>query len=298
MRKKDRIHVTPQSQQENRSLNALRKYLEPWRCTFVDQRDDFGRDGKVQVIDSDSEGAYLSPLTFWVQSKSIAKTFSEEDGDSIESRHLIIWSDQYASSMILVLWSAKEEKFRFRSIQSIITEIDKTTPKWRDQKTVTVKFRIHDEFSDTELAKNFIKRVIKQSLDFYGGVEKHNSSVRKVVLSSLFQKGKFSTSQTLSVVSEDGNKADIVTGEGWIENDVDYFESFYQNILISALFLYEEIWIPYRGIELISNHIDYSLLIEMLERGRLKFYAIPGAPCFMYSKSEILGVVSTFKLIN
>ena len=43
------IFVSWQNRQEQTSLDALRSYLRPWRCTFVDQRDDFGRDGIVQV---------------------------------------------------------------------------------------------------------------------------------------------------------------------------------------------------------------------------------------------------------
>jgi hypothetical protein len=60
-----KIHVSPQSRQEQASLDALRPYLRPWRITLLDQRDDFGRDGIVQVVDEDREGnAFISPLTF------------------------------------------------------------------------------------------------------------------------------------------------------------------------------------------------------------------------------------------
>ena len=80
----DPIHVSRENRQEQRSLVAIDRFLEPWRITWSDQRDDFGRDGFVQVIDVEGERATLSPLTCTIQAKSHAAAFSDTVAERFE----------------------------------------------------------------------------------------------------------------------------------------------------------------------------------------------------------------------
>ena len=296
MDKNKRINVTPQSQQENASLTALKTYLQPWRLSLVDQRDDYGRDGYIQVVDEDKDGAFISPLTFWVQSKSVNKSFSDQNWDSIEVRHLELWTHSQASPIILVLWSAIENKFRFRSALPVIEELNRTTSIWREQKTVTVNFHEYDEYLDPSLAKEKIKRILQNELDRKGGIDQYHSTKRKVLLTTLFSKGENVTSEIISLDSSiNPEKIDISIGEGWLANDVDSYEISAEHILISSLFLYEEVWFPHRNLKNCVAYFGKEKTIELLEKDRLKPYYSPYTIGFFRINNALLGDLGKIK---
>src|SRR5579871_193056 len=193
----DRIKVSSQNRQEQVCLDELRPYLRPWRCTFVDQRDDFGRDGVVQIVDEEGEECFIIPLTFWVQCKSYKGAFEDNHSDSIETRHLALWTDQFALPLFLVIWSVADQQFRFRSARSVREELDRSNPDWKDQATVSVHYRRYDGYSTPQAAQSAIVRMLKDEMDTKGGVETFHATRRRVVLTTLIPAGRVETSKTM-----------------------------------------------------------------------------------------------------
>jgi hypothetical protein len=101
-----------------------------------------------------------------IQVKSVNKPFLPEHGYPLETRHIKLWGDVRTGNFVVVLWSVKERKFRFRNARSIIEELDKTKPNWRNQGEVKVKFRTSDEFLNPLEAMSFLKRDIESRADF------------------------------------------------------------------------------------------------------------------------------------
>ncbi len=293
----DPIHVTPQNRQEQAAIDALRPYLRPWRCTFVDQRDDFGRDGVVQIVDADNRGThFISPLTFWLQCKSEAKALPQVYADPVETRHMALWANQFASPLILALWSVADGKFRFRSARDVVEELERTSPNWRNQDYVNVNYRSHHGYTTPAEALDQLSRTVKHELDQHGGVEAIHSTRRRIVLTTLFPSGRVSTSETLGLSGS--HDAKLILGEGWIEGDIDSYEVLALHVLAASLLLYEEVWVPFNSLRTCLDLLGDRLTLDLLDRGRLRPYSVNRGLGFHYFEGATTGRLVTFEHVS
>lgn len=292
---KDPIIVAPQNRQEQAGLDALRPYLRPWRCTFVDQRDDFGRDGFVQIVDADCEGTHsLSPLTFALQCKTEAKSLSDTCTDSVQTRHLALWAHEFASPLILALWSVADGMFRFRSAHDVADELDRTTPMWREQKYVSIPYRSHHGHPTAAEALTELRRTVQHELDRRGGVETYHSTRRRVVLTAMLPLGTVSTSDTITLTGMNDSK--LVVGEGWVKGDIDCYEVVAQHVLAASLLLYEEVWLPFVCLRTCLDLLGDRLVFDLLNRNRLRPYGANQSLGFLCMSGAVTGRLTNFHI--
>src|SRR5579862_1497142 len=175
------IVVSRQGTQEKAALAALMGCLLPWRLTLVDQRDDFGRDGFVQVVSESADGSLaISPLTFAVQSKSSSDAFPETHVERFETRHVNLWTASLASPLVIFVWSRATGEIRFRTASDVRHELDRSGQGWKEQGTVSVPFRLVDRF-DAPASLDALSRIVTDELDQLGGVEKFHAARRRIV---------------------------------------------------------------------------------------------------------------------
>lgn len=292
----DPIIVSSQNRQEQAALDELRPYLRPWRCTFVDQRDDFGRDGVVQIVDEGNEGkCFMSPLTFWVQCKSDAKPLADVHSDVVETRHLSLWTDQFSSPLFLIIWSAATREFRFRSAQSVREELDRSHANWRTQQTVTVHYRKHEGYDTAANARSAIRRILTNGLDSKGGLETFHTSKRRIVLTNLLR-GTITTSQRVELSGKD--KQSLLVGEGWLQGDLNPYEVSAEHALAASLLLFEEVWVPMGAIKTCFDLLGEKNLFDLLERERIKLYAPNNSFGFLSEAGATAGKIVTFNLAS
>lgn len=286
----DKIIVSSQNRQEQSGLNNLRLYLTPWRCTLVDQRDDFGRDGFVQVVDNDEVNHFISPLSFSIQCKSSSKALTIVESDSVETRHLSLWTQPQSSPLFLIMWSAVTNEFRFRSARSVREELSRTNPSWETQSEVTVHYRKHDGYQSSADAHASLKRQLTDEVDIRGGIETYHATTRRIVLTQVFMPGTMTTSQRVELSSGQS----ILVGEGWIQGDITHYEVAGQHILASSFLLFEQVWAPIASIPVFLRLLGDNLTFDLLERERLRLYATRDSFGFLADKGAFTGQISDF----
>jgi hypothetical protein len=85
------------------------------RITWVDQRDDIGRDGFVQITVVDDLVTRAAPETCAIQAKSTASALPTNAEVQVETRHLAFWSDDIAAPTLIALWSRRSQELRIRT---------------------------------------------------------------------------------------------------------------------------------------------------------------------------------------
>ncbi len=111
----DPLLFSRENEIEKESLLALAKYLSPWRITWVDQRDDIGRDGFIQLTESIAGKRRVlraSVLTCAVQAKGHEARFDSTFSERVETRHLRLWTASGASPVLLAVWSKANDEIR------------------------------------------------------------------------------------------------------------------------------------------------------------------------------------------
>ena len=71
----DPLRISQSRLTEKVSLIAIEKALVPWALTRLDQRNDFWRDGFVQIYDAVDNVAIATPLSFSLQAKGQERLF-------------------------------------------------------------------------------------------------------------------------------------------------------------------------------------------------------------------------------
>jgi Domain of unknown function (DUF4365) len=288
----DKIIVSAQNRLEQAGLDALRPFMRPWRCTLVDQRDDFGRDGIVQIVDEDLDGATsISPLTFWIQCKATESTFSDKYGFVVETRHLAVWSDPGAAPLMLVAWSAATGDFRFRSARHIREELDRLNSGWRNQESVTVHLNKEHAFESSAAARASLRRQVGDENDQQGGIVRFHEARRRLVVTTLF-KGTVTTSQTLEISGP--KDLTLRVGEAWIQQDLDPYEVRAERVLAAGLLLFEEMWIPMNSTRVVGQIVGYDLLLELLSSRRIRLLDLGSSFGLLSDKGATVGEVLTF----
>ena len=298
MSAKDRIKVTKQSRQESQSLRAVEDALDPWRITWVDGRDDCGRDGFIQLIDElpDASGA-AAPLTAAIQVKSEGTPLGDRHLEPLETRHVALWSDDCAPSTLVVVWSKSTSELRWRTACEIVRELAVLRPHWREQGEVGVEFRKEHTFAAAADARRFLYRRIADESDRFGGRARHHKFRRRALLTDVYlQTTPSSHSFTLKGI-EDHNKDNeliVVQGPGWLYGDIDAADILATRVLAGAALLYEEVWLPFWSIRAVVGAIGREALLQMLRSDRMSFFELSSTAGFHYRRGEMRGSLMSY----
>ena len=284
------IIVSRENQQEADSIAAVQHALRPWRVTPVDGRDDVGRDGFCQINDPLADGtgrARATPVTFNFQIRSHADRFSHCHVERISTRHLNLWSARNAVCTVLFIYSAASDSIRWRTARDLRREVDLLRAGWLDQDTVSVEFR--EEHALEELDR--LLRSVNDESDWDGGVSEFHVTRRRVVLTDIFVDGA-NTGTTFALRrgspsgSEDGY---LYVGSGWMANDIAPADVDGLVALAGASLLYEELWVPLTQATNTIRLLGRPLLEDLITKGRLHFWTVPGTVGFVFSKDRLQG---------
>jgi hypothetical protein len=134
----DPIIVSTENRLERDSTDAIGQILKPWRITWVDQRDDIGRDGFVQITVVDGLVTRAAPEICAIQAKSTASALPTNAGIQVETRHLALWSDDIAAPTLIALWSRRSQELRIRTAKEVMPNVQVRSPHWRSQATIII----------------------------------------------------------------------------------------------------------------------------------------------------------------
>lgn len=287
------IIVSTENRLERDSMNAIERLLQPWRLTWVDQRDDIGRDAFVQFMAVD--GLVTRPVseTCILQAKATSNALPENAGVSVETRHLALWADDIAFPALIVLWSKRSQELRIRTAREVMTNVGVQSPDWRSQKTVSIPLRPEHTVPGRRSLES-LRRLVRDELDAKGGRIRFHSARRRIILPQLFiDGGETSIQMELDTRSEAPNVHAFI-GAGWNGLDLDASDADARRILLSALLLYEEIWMPLSLTTTVFCLIGRERLDRLLRESRLVLYASYTTAMFAYTKNHFLGALVTF----
>lgn len=290
MSAQDKLKVTAQSTLSRRSQRAFESWIDPWLFTAVDQRDDYGRDGFVQVVDDAKGAGFAAPLTFAVQLKAHDAAFREAHAEPLETRHLALWTDRQAPPTLVALWSKTDDEFRCRTAREIVDELALHNAEWRSQAEVTTQFRPEHALKEPESRLPRLRSRIADEADRLAGVATFNSERPRVILTDLYNEGLVSTSSNLTL--SDGVR--LFVGPGWIDGDLDARSFQTARVLAGALLLYEEVWFEYNHTDSALTVLGPDLLIELLYARRIVPFVLPEFIGFRILPNEVRGELTGF----
>lgn len=290
MSAKDKLTVTKQSQISRRSQRAFEAWVDPWLFTAVDQRDDYGRDGFVQIVDRIDGRDTASPLTFAVQLKAHASPFRDTHSEPLETRHLALWTDRLAPSTLVVVWSEADDQIRCRTAREILDELALHAPKWRDQSEVSAQFRNEHTYRDVGSRLAALRSRIADETDRAGGISSFHRDRPRVILTDLFNVGRVTTSSNLTL--SDGRR--LFIGPGWMDGDLDNEIFSGQRVLAGALLLYEEVWFQYNHTDCALALLGPDLFIALLHTKRIVPYVLQEFVGFELLPGQVRGRVNGF----
>jgi hypothetical protein len=286
-----------QNELERESMRAFDGYIAPWRPTWLDQRDDFGRDGVLQILDRTADGGVIGkPYSSFVQLKAHRAPFEDRHTEVFEVRHLQLWADDLAQPVLLVIWSKALDRFRVRSARQVVQELQKTNPDWGEQVSCTVEFRREHECSSSDVARHQLDRLIADEADRFGGVKAFHKAVRRVLLTELYS-GRVNTS-VLIQAGRPGREITCVEGPGWTDGDLDPAEREATRVLSNALLLFEEVWLPLQFIEVAMLVLGPATLRNALEQRYIIPYTFSTFVGFVFGGADRRGEVVTFNVID
>lgn len=283
----DPIYVPIKKQQEAESLRKVEQVLSPWICTWVDQRDDYGRDGFIQIVDDlNNEYGTISPLTFAIQVKSCKTGFESSHKNSLETRHIGLWSHDLALPTVVCVWSKADNVIRWRTARNIATELNTLNPRWREQARVSVEFRKEHSFEDDESTRETIRKKVADEQDRFGGSTSFHKIRRRVILTDLYA-GRITSTTTLTFGPNNSLRA--VLGTGWAKEDLHPIDVDASRVLAAALFLFEEIWISFELCPSILNVLEPDYFVKLLQSNTLVLYKSFDFPFFLFSSGDVRG---------
>lgn len=179
------ITISSNNESERESLIQLERMLLPWRCTWIDQRDDFGRDGFVQIVEPDQDGSLtLAGFSCFLQVKSIADAFSTRHKQRLKVGHLLNWTLPESITVIVAIWSFGSQKLRLRSALEIVSELDGSQRGWRDNDYAVAAFCIHHE-AESPKVKDAIRSMVAAESCAFGEFLSEAAITRLVRFSGL-----------------------------------------------------------------------------------------------------------------
>lgn len=285
------IRITPQQAQEHRSLPAIQEALLPWTVRWMEQGQDFGRDGFVQIVDADGAGgAILRPLTLMIQCKSHSASSAEPFTVPVQTNRLKNWIDG-STPLVIVVWSTVDGEIGYRSARAAAAELDRLHRDWRAQAEVGIRFRTEDVL-EPGAAKEKVKRWVADESDVFGGADQFHRVRRRVLLTDLFN-GTGRTSETLTATGEGTNQLHIVMGTGWRGEELDPRDIFAPRVLAGALILYEQVFVPLHLMGVVRDSVGPALN-ALLAEDRI----VPVAPeawvGFRFDEGATRGQLSCF----
>lgn len=289
MAAKDPIKVSQKSRQERRSLHAIEEALDPWRCSWVDGRDDYGRDGFIQLVDELPDGSgSASPLVAAIQVKSEGRAFDSRHIESLETRHLAMWAHEIAPCTLVAVWSLATNEIRWRTAKEIVREVTVLRPGWKTQGEVGVEFRTEHSFSSSVEARKDLCRRIEDESDHLGGLATVHRARRRILLTDLGL-DSIASLTWFEATRADGNKITIVSGPGWLEGDVDPDEVRADRVLAAAALLYEEIWLPIWFLPVIVKMLEPGTFVRALQRRKIVIFSLRETVGFCRPNNERWG---------
>lgn len=255
---------------------AIENALLPARLTWVDGRDDIGRDAFAQAMQSRDDGSVTAlSLTFTVQAKSTRDSFEGEVPLDLEVRHLKLWFPLFGmgTPTLVVVWSRASNCVRLRTAESIVAELNRSKPKWREQGQVRVWFRDADTYERSDEAYGSLIRRLQQEDDKLGGISRPSGTIRSVVLTDLhFEDVATMTHITASRLGGEG-EVTVYFGPGWERGDIASEDVYAPAVLANALFLFERLLIPLNGFSILLKAIGEEPLVKLIAGRRLTFFA-------------------------
>jgi hypothetical protein len=290
----DPIIVSTENRLERDSTNAIDKILKPWRIAWVDQRDDIGRDGFVQIMVVDGIVTRAAPETCAIQAKATASALPRNAGAVVETRHLALWSDDNAPPILIALWSNRSQELRIRTAREVMLNVQVQSPNWRSQGEVSIPLRPEHAVPDAR-SLDSIRRQISDELDAKGGRTKYHSARRRLLLPQIFIDGGETAAHLELETRKEGPNVNVFIGGGWNGHDVDPADTDARRIFLSALLLYEEIWMPLSLTSTVLRLIGRARFERLLLESRLILYASYATGTFSHATGYVLGGLVAFE---
>lgn len=289
----DPIIVSTENQLERDSSDAIGRVLKPWRITWVDQRDDIGRDGFVQITVVDDLVTRAASETCAIQAKSTASALPTNAGIQVETRHLALWSNDIAAPTLIALWSRRSQELRIRTAKEVMPNVEVRSPNWRSQSTVIIPMRPEHAVPGARSLHD-LRRLVSDELDTKGGRTRFHSARRRLLLPQLFiEGGETSTRVELETRTHAPNVKALI-GAGWNGPDIDSADTDARRIFLSAVLLYEEIWMPLSLAVTIFRLVGRPRLERLLLESRLILYASHTTAMFAHGVDHVLGGLVAF----
>ena len=160
--KRPREHVL-----EDESKRALKNLL-PAEWIFRDKNPDYGIDMEIEIVEREK----VTNKVLWLQMKAAeSRRRNQEIFYQMKTNHLKYYEDCHLP-VTIVYWIKSENDFYYVFIQRYIREtLSKKTPRWREQKTVRIRFDSKLETgSDLEfIATEGYLYIIQQRLNIGSG---------------------------------------------------------------------------------------------------------------------------------
>jgi hypothetical protein len=278
---------------EDESIVAVQRLLLPWTLTLVDGRHDIGRDGIVQVFDINAEGSgTASPLFFAIQVRAHDARMETEHRERPETRHLKLWRDGDAPTLLAV-WSAADGEVRVRGAKSMARELDQVRPGWEGQDTASVRFGPEHSVRTGEELRARMRRLLADESDVLGGQTRFHRTRRRVLLLDLIM-GTVNTSQRIGTEKTDPgdpDPIDFVLGPGWRTGEIHPADVYAPRVLATALLLFEEVWLPVTLAGVLLRALPVAELLRLLAAGRIVPFASTHALAFGYRPKETRGSI-------
>jgi predicted nucleotidyltransferase len=131
------IRLTPQKQQERRSIRQIADCFEAFGWVVTPPSEDLGEDSIVHIyFDGRATG-----VLFHVQAKSITNLQKRKRKDYLpypfDVKDLNHWS-AFALPVVLLAWDINQKEGRWILVKEAIFQLEKRNPRWQTQKTATI----------------------------------------------------------------------------------------------------------------------------------------------------------------
>jgi hypothetical protein len=290
----DPIYFSRENRVEGASLRAIEEALEPWRITWIDGRSDVGRDGFVQTAEESPGGkARALAITCVLQAKATDKTLRQSHPVVLETRHVALWADELSEPTLIMLWSRTTRELRVRTAREVLSEIEISSPDWHSKNEVTVRISTAHVWKLDRRTHASMLRILIDELDKAGGQRRFHRSVRRILLTHIVL-DKMATLHTVQFESADGTSGGtIYVGDGWDGPELDKADTDGHRILLAALMLYEQVWLPLPVIGAAHHLLGPRAFAALADSGRLVFMAPARRVGLCHGRGQILGGLLT-----
>lgn len=144
------IRLTPQTQQERRSIRQIAECFETFGWVVTPPSEDLGEDFIAHIyFDGRATGVLCH-----IQAKSITNLQERKRQDYLpyrfEVKDLSHWS-QFALPVILLIWDTQQQEGRWVIAKEAIFQLEKKNPNWHAKKTATIRIPWNNTTDDLGL---------------------------------------------------------------------------------------------------------------------------------------------------